>query len=121
LDEFKSFSTKIVGTICFDSPFKSVNLKIENEGVIKELVYKLNYTLKQNGFKVRENLKDWDLHISLANTNFSLRNWTREEYNEACVFITEKNYGRISKISKVELWQPINDKDKMVVCSFPLK
>lgn len=84
-------------------------------------MYKLNYTLKQNGFSVRENISDWDLHISLANTNFSLRKWTEEEYNEACMFVTENNYKILSKINKVEIWKPINDKDKMVVSSFLLK
>lgn len=121
LAEFKSFSVQIDGAICFNPPFKSVNLKIQNKDTIRRLVYKLNYTLKQNGFSVRENISDWDLHISLANTNFSLRKWTEEEYNEACIFVTENNYKILSKINKVEIWKPINDKDKMVISSFSLK
>ena len=119
--EYKPFSIKIDGALCFDSPFKSVNLKVENQGILKELIYKLNSTLKQNGFNVRENLELWDTHISLANTNFSLRNWSNDEYEEACLLALKDNFHQLSIITKVELWKPINNKSEMVISSFQLK
>lgn len=117
---YSKFFIKIDGSICFDPPFKSVNLKVENNGTIYDLIHKVNSELKKNGFKVRENIDDWDLHISLANINFSKRDWSNEEFAEACRIISEAKFHSKAEITKIQLWQPINDKAKMVVKDFNL-
>lgn len=121
LEDFSSFSIDIDGALCFDAPFKSVNLKVKNQGILKKLICKLNTSLKQNGFLVRENPELWSPHISLANTNFSLRNWSNDEYKEACLLAIKDDFRKVSHITKVEIWKPINDKNEMVISSFQLK
>lgn len=117
---YGKFSIKINGAICFDPPFKSVNLKVEDSGTIHDLSRKLNFKLKKNGFRVRENIENWDLHISLANINFSKRDWSNEEFAEACRAISEAKFHSKAEIIQIQLWQPINDKTKMVIRDFNL-
>lgn len=120
LQDYNKFSITINGAICFDPPFKSVNLKVENSGTLIDLVHKLNSKLKTNGFKVRDNIENWDFHISLANTNFSLRQWSDDEFHEACLLISKNYFCKEAIITNIQLWKPINDKDKMVVKNFIL-
>lgn len=121
LNDFTIFTTKINGVICFAPPYKSVNLKVEKAPYILKLINRINQVLRENGFKVRENIEDWDLHISLANINFSKRIWTQEEFQEACFIASEDQYRFETKISTLQLWKPLNNKKEMIVESFSLK
>lgn len=120
LNKYKEIPIYIDGAICFDAPFKSVNLNIKNEGVLKSLIHKLNHSLKEEGFKVRENIDNWDMHISLANTNFSIYNWSVDEYNEACSLVSNSYIHKSSTLIKIEIWRPINDKTQMTIYSYDL-
>ncbi|HEY5562442.1 MAG TPA: 2'-5' RNA ligase family protein [Clostridiaceae bacterium] len=121
LKHYKKFRAEVSGVICFDPPYKSVNLKVENKGYIYRLIKAVNSTLKARGFKVREEIENWDIHISLANTNYAIREWTNNEYNMACETTKDEGFYKLVKIEKVELWKPINNKKEMVVKSFPLR
>lgn len=121
LKPYKKFKVEVNGAICFDPPYKSVNLKIENKGYIIRLARKINETLKLHGFDVRENIDGWDLHISLANTNYAIREWSSKEYIAACESTKKENIHRMAKIDRIELWKPINNKREMTIKSFPLK
>lgn len=121
LKKYKQFQIQINGAICFDPPFKSVNLKVENNQYIDSLCKEINYTLKEKGFKVRDNIEDWDLHISLANTNFSSREWSDLEYLTACDITKNKHYSYKSTIEKIELWKPVNDKSEMIIDTYNLE
>ncbi|WP_061316669.1 2'-5' RNA ligase family protein [Clostridium botulinum] len=118
---YKKFKVEINGAICFDPPYKSVNLKIENKGYIMRLARIINDTLKLHGFKVRENIENWDLHVSLANTNFASREWSAKEYISACSNLKGVGMHEMAKIDRIEIWKPINNKKEMVIKSFPLK
>lgn len=120
LKGYKDIKIKIDGAICFEAPYKSVNLKVEKDQYLMELIYNINSSLKSNGFKVRENIDDWELHISLANTNFSKRNWTNKEYQEACLRTIDQRLFLESTINKIQLWKPINNINEMVVKTFTL-
>ncbi|MCY6370291.1 2'-5' RNA ligase family protein [Clostridium ganghwense] len=121
LKKYSKFTININGVICFDPPFKSVNLKVEKDIHIMNLIENINSVLKAEGFKVRENIDDWDLHISLANSYFSKRDWSAEEFQAACLLTKKKYFKKQSKITEIQLWKPINDKNSMVVKSFTLK
>lgn len=118
---YKKFRVEINGVICFDPPHKSVNLKVESKGYIMKLARILNNTLKLHGFEVRENMDNWDLHVSLANTNFAVREWSSSEYIAACDTSKKQGFYKLAKIDRIELWKPINNKKNMVVKSFPLR
>lgn len=121
LKPYKKFKVETNGVICFDPPYKSVNLKIESKGYIIRLARTINDTLKLHGFNVRENIDNWDLHVSLANTNYAVREWSSREYVAACNSAKEEGFYKLSRIERIELWKPINNKREMLVKSFPLR
>ncbi|NEZ47654.1 2'-5' RNA ligase family protein [Clostridium niameyense] len=121
LSPYKKFKVEINGAICFEPPYKSVNLKIENKGYIIRLARVINETLKLHGFKVRGSIDDWDLHISLANTNFANREWSNKEYSAACSNLKSENIKDMVRVNRIELWKPINNRRDMVIKSFPLR
>lgn len=121
LKPYKRFKVEISDVICFDEPYKSVNLKIENKGYISRLARVINDTLKLHGFDVRDTIQDWDLHVSLANTNFAVREWSKNEYATACSKAKKLGYYKLATIEKVELWKPMNNKKEMVIKSYPLR
>ena len=121
LKPYKKFKVEVKDIICFDDPFKSVNLKIESKGYIGRLARIINDTLKLHGFEVRNTVEDWDLHISLANTNYALREWSRSEYAIACSTAKSEGFYKLATIDKIELWKPINNKKEMIVKSYPLR
>ncbi|KAJ50856.1 2'-5' RNA ligase [Clostridium tetanomorphum] len=121
LRPYKKFKVMIDGAICFDPPYKSVNLKVENKGYIIRLTRHINEMLKMHGFKVRDNIDNWDLHISLANTNYAIREWSSREYLSACEYTKGKQLKKVATIERIELWKPINNRREMVVKSFPLR
>lgn len=121
LKPYKKFKVETNGVICFDPPYKSVNLKIESKGYIARLTRNINDTLKLHGFNVRENIDNWDLHVSLANTNYAIKEWSSKEYIAACDLAKKDGFYKLAKIEKIELWKPINNKKEMLVKSFPLR
>lgn len=54
LKPYKKFKVQGSEIICFDPPYKSVNLNIENKGYIARLARNINNKLRENGFAVRE-------------------------------------------------------------------
>lgn len=121
LKPYKKFKVESNGVICFDPPYKSVNLKIENKGYIFRLMRKFNDSLKLHGFNVRQNIDNLDLHVSLANSNYAIREWSGSEYAAACDSTKKDGFYKIAKIDRIEIWKPINNKKDMVVKSFPLR
>ena len=121
ISPYKKFKVELKDAICFGEPYKSVNLKVENMGYIKRLCRCINDTLKLHGFHVRTNIESWDLHVSLANSYFAQREWKKKEYESACTLVKSENFYNTAKISKIELWKPINNKKEMVVLTYPLK
>jgi len=112
--DYSEFEVELNGVICFDPPYKSVNLNIQNKGNVYELSKNLNSILSSQGFVVRKNIENWNLHISLANTNFADREWSNSEYLAACNLAKGKNFSETITVCAVELWKPINNNDEMV-------
>lgn len=121
LQSYKKFNVELKDAICFGEPYKSVNLKVNNNGFLKDLSRILNKELKDKGFKVINNPDTWDLHVSLANKNFAEREWREDEYEAACSKIKTSGFHNIAEIDNIELWAPINDESKMVLLKYPLK
>jgi len=115
IKDYTKFEFKLNGVICFDPPYKSVNLNIKNKGTIYELSKNINSNLNLQGFNVRKHIEDWNLHISLANTTFADREWSNNEYTSACNLAKEENFSKTITVDAVELWKPINNNNEMVV------
>jgi len=120
LVNYSSFKTLCKGIICFEPPYKSVNLEIYDNGEVKALSSDLNATLKSCGLKVRKNIQDYKFHISLANTYFSNRDWSELEYKAACTFAKDLCCPIEINIFELQLWKPIHDESKMVVYTYTL-
>jgi len=121
LRPYKKFKVEVNGAICFDPPYKSVNLKIENKGYIIRLARQINEILKLHGFDVRDNMDNLDLHVPLANTNYPIRELSSKEYVAACQSAKKEDIHKMAKIDRIEIWKPINNKRDMVIKSFPLR
>ncbi|MCM8709633.1 AKAP7 2'5' RNA ligase-like domain-containing protein [Clostridium sp. SYSU_GA19001] len=121
LKPYKKFKVETNGIICFDPPYKSVNLKIETKGYIARLARTINDTLKLHGFNVKDNINNWDLHVSLANTNYAVKDWSAKEYAAACSCAKKDGFYRLAKIEKIELWKSVNNRKELLVKSFPLR
>lgn len=121
LKPYKPFKVETNGSICCESPYKSINLKIENKGYIFRLARTINDTLKLHGFNVKENIEDLNLHVSLANTNYAIKELTGKEYVAACSDDKKDGFYKLAKIERIELWKTTNNKKEQLVKSFPLK
>jgi len=121
IKDYTKFQVKLDGVICFDPPFKSVNLHIKNKGTVYELSKKINTILSSQGFNVRENIENWNLHISLANTTFADREWSNNEYLAACNLAKDEKFSQTITVCGIELWKPINNTVEMVVNKYDLK
>ncbi|MGH4140546.1 2'-5' RNA ligase family protein [Clostridium sp.] len=118
--DYVEFEVELNGVICFAPPYKSVNLNIENKGTVYELSKNLNSILNSQGFVVREHIENWNLHISLANTNFADREWSDSEYLSACSLAKDENFSKTIRVNSIELWKPINNSAEMVVKKYTL-
>lgn len=118
--DYAEFEVKLDGVICFDPPYKSVNLNIQNKGTVYELSKNINSILNSQGFVVREHIENWNLHISLANTNFADREWSDSEYLSACNLAKDGNFSKTIRVTSIELWKPINNNAEMVVKNYTL-
>ncbi|MBA5851719.1 2'-5' RNA ligase family protein [Clostridium sp. cel8] len=121
LDPYKNFKVEINGAICFDPPYKSVNLKIEKKGYIIRLARQINDLLKSYKFNVKYNIDTWDLHVALANTNYAIREWSSREYIAACHAAKKENIHKMVTVNRLALWKPINNKREMLVKNFQLR
>lgn len=121
LKPYKKFRVQINGAMCFNPPYKSITLNIENRGYIIRLARQINETLKLYGFEVTDSIENLDLHINLANTNFAVREWSADEYSAACETAKKEEVFKMAKIDRIELWKSTNNKKDMIVKSYLLR
>lgn len=121
IQPYKKFKVELSDIICFGDPYKSINLKVESKGYIKRLTRRINDTLKLYGFSVRENIDNWDLHVSIANTNFAQREWKKQEFEIACSNAKIEGFHNMAKIDRIELWKPVNNKKDMIIKTYDLR
>ncbi|XZH77169.1 2'-5' RNA ligase family protein [Clostridium perfringens] len=121
LKSYKKFEVHLNGLIKFGEPYRSVNLKVDEEsGVIKKISRELYENLSKEGFKLTSNPDTWQLHVSLANPYFAQRVWGEDEFESAYTKLQDYNFDRELLIDEIQFWRPINDENKMVVFSYPL-
>lgn len=122
LKSYKKFDVHLNGVICFGDPYKSVNLKVDEEsGIIKNLSRTLYDNLTRKGFKLTSCPDTWQLHVSIANPYFAQRIWGEDEFESACTKLDKDGFNKELLIDDIQFWRPINDESKMVVFDYPLK
>lgn len=121
LKPYKKFKVKVNEAICFNPPYKSINLKVENRGYVIRLARQINETLKLYKFDVRENGNDCDLHTVLANANYFIKELSSKEYVSACNNGKKDEIYKMARIDRIALWKPINNRKEMLIRNFPLR
>lgn len=99
------FRLKVKGSSCFPPPYKSVNLKVVSPRKLRHISRQVSKALQPAGIKCHP-MEDWDYHISLVNTVFAVREWTEEEYLEACELLGQEKLHLSCRIRHVQLWYP---------------
>ncbi|MEL7598396.1 MAG: 2'-5' RNA ligase [Clostridiaceae bacterium] len=120
LTPYKNFKIQINPNIYLDKISKTVNLKVENKGYIIRIARNITETLALSGFTLKEKYEN-NLHISLANSNYSIR---KSLGNESTIALTSKDkdiYYDFAKINRLELWKPINNKKEILIKTYPLR
>lgn len=120
LTPYKKFKVKLNNKMYLDKNTKTVNFKIENKGYINRISRNSNTTLNLYGFNLK-NPVDEDLHISLANSNYSLRKMLNRNNSNIPIFNNHMYIKQFAKISKLELWRPLSNKKSLLIKSFPLR
>lgn len=118
LKNYTSIEVFCDGIICFDPPHKSVNLNILKGGMLEILSHNFNTYLREKGFNVRHDIPNYKLHISLANSFFSKKQWSDIEYEDACIFAQNNSCNIRIIVNQLQLWKPVNNKKEMVVYNY---
>ncbi|NLZ49339.1 MAG: 2'-5' RNA ligase family protein [Clostridiales bacterium] len=121
LKPYKRFKVEINNAICFEDPYRTVSLQVENKGYISRLARLINDTLKLHGISVRPSIEDWNLHVSLNSSNFPLRELSKNEYEAAYNKAKIINFYKLATIDRIELWKSMSNRKDMVVKSYPLR
>ena len=99
------FRLTVKGTNCFPPPYKSVNLKVASTKKLRHISREIIKTLQPAGIKCQP-MEGWDYHISLVNTVFAARQWTEEEYLEACELLGKEKVHLACRVRHIQLWLP---------------
>lgn len=121
LKPYKRFKVELNNAVCFEDPFRAVNLQVENKGYISRLARLINDTLKLHGINARTSIQDWNLHVSLNSSSFPLKELSKNEYDAAYNKAKTINFYKLATIDRIELWKSLTNRKDMVVKSYPLR
>ncbi len=105
LPKYLPFQLKVIGRSCFSPPHKSLNLAVAPSQKLFQISQDIISNLRRINIKTHP-MEEWDYHISLVNTVFAEREWTEEEYLEACDILKEEDLNMSCSIKTIELWSP---------------
>ena len=118
---YKRFKVELSEVRHYEQPYKSVNLRVTSKGYIKRLARSINDTLRLHGFNVRQSSDKWDLFVPLTCTNYSSKDFNKNESFKAGTIAKQDGYNAMAKISRIELWKPVNNKKETIVKSYSLR
>lgn len=118
---YKRFKVELKDAVCFNEPYRALNLKVESKGYIKKIARNVNEILKLHGFQISDTMNKDTLHVSLANTNFSQKELKKSEYDEACNSGKTESFYNLAKIDRIELWKSSSHKKETIIKSYVLK
>ena len=105
LGQRSPFSIQIEGSSCFAPPYKSLNLSVAHTPELLSVARDVYDHLHDQGIEAK-NMHNWDFHISLVNTVFARREWSIEEFYEACYLLENRPIDLKCDIQKLQLWSP---------------
>lgn len=111
--QFAPFSLEVSGFVFFPPPYKAITLAIKKNNEIEILSSLIYEALAEQGIIGREDLRSWKFHITLASPFGAAREWTGEEFIEACKMVEGQTVQGKCIINRLELWRPVFDPKKM--------
>ncbi len=95
-----------LGESCFPEPYKSINISIEHTAELIRLSTAVINLVTGLGYNA-VSFDGWDYHISLVNCNFAAREWSEEEFEEACRRLSQEQLSLSGAARRLELWEPL--------------
>ncbi|ENZ00221.1 hypothetical protein ACED96_13420 [Clostridium thermobutyricum] len=117
LSPYKKFKVELTNTLFVSEECKTLNLKLDNRGYIKKILYSLNDMLKLHGF----NVKDPDatvLSLTLANFNYYPRDIKKKLSENQTLLNTEE---KTLKVTGFQIWKMPHNKHEIKLKDFELK
>ncbi len=102
---FLPLQLRVKGISCFSPPYKSLNLAVTPSQKLLTITRTVITRLAACGVNSQA-MEGWDYHISLINTVFAVREWSEEEFNEACAWLAKASLALTCTVNTVELWSP---------------
>lgn len=118
--DLQPFPITIHGFACFGPPYKSVQLHVIKTQPLAELYERLHRQLKEAGLKVMEYPDGVRFHMTVASTCFAEREWSFEEYSQACEELKSLPVHSGFLLKHLEIWYPEVDAGKRLLACFLL-
>lgn len=119
--ELKPFSIRVNGFACFDPPYKSVQLHVVETLPLTQLYNQIHSRLKEMGYEVMEYPEGVQFHMTIASACFADREWSNEEYQQACEELKSLSVQSVFTFKGLELWYPELEPDARLIHEFELK
>lgn len=94
------------GESCFPEPYKSINISIKHTPELVQLSAAVINLVTGLGYNA-VSFDGWDYHISLVNCNYAAREWSEEEFEDACRRLSQEKLSFSGTARRLELWEPL--------------
>ncbi|MCK4260306.1 MAG: 2'-5' RNA ligase family protein [Halanaerobiales bacterium] len=115
------FPIKINDFACFDPPYKSVYLNVIKTEPLIHLYQQVQSRFKKLGFMVKEYPEGIHFHMTIASKTFADREWSNNEYRQACEELKSLSVESDFVFKSLELWYPDLDPERRILARFPLE
>lgn len=119
--ELDSFPIVVNGFACFGPPYKSVQLHVVKTPPLVALYENLHRRLAQAGLRLREYPEGVQFHMTIASPCFAEREWTLEEYSQACEELKSLSVHSGFVLKHLEMWYPKVEPEKRLLACFLLR
>lgn len=120
-EDLKPFPIRVNGFACFDPPYKSVQLHVVKTAPLQQLYNQIHTRLKEMGYEVMEYPEGVQFHMTIASACFADREWSEEEYHQACEELKSLSVHSVFVFEGLELWYPELEPDERLIHKFDLR
>ncbi len=118
---FKPFLIKINGFACFDPPFKSVYLNVVKTDSLIQFYNQIHSCFKEFGLEVKEYPDGIQFHMTIASRILADREWSSDEYQQACQELKSFSVKSDFIFKSLELWNLDLDPKRRLLARFSFK
>lgn len=119
--DLQPFPIHVKGFACFGPPYKSVQLHVVKTPPLAELYEKLHQQLIQAGLRLKEYPDEVQFHMTIASPCFAEREWSFDEYSQACEELKSLTVHSGFLLKHLEIWYPEVEPDQRLLACFLLR